>query len=62
MIFLAGVRGIGGVKKPLNVNELPSYKHKNTYRVGEQRQETEEEKLKRHQEFFNQMRDIFNKK
>lgn len=47
------VRGLGGIRKSFNVNDLPSEKHKRTVQIEHiHGTETEEERLKRHREFF----------
>jgi len=47
------VRGLGGIKKSFNVNDLPSEKHKRSVQIEHIRgTETKEERLKRHKEFF----------
>lgn len=50
------IRGQGGVKHPFNPKDLPSYKHRHnidqSIQVEPLTGETDEERLKRHREFF----------
>lgn len=58
------VRGIGGVKQSFNINNLASVKlskeHK-TLLIEPKKEETEEERLQRHREFFQSLRDSYKK-
>lgn len=56
-------RGIGGVKTPVQLNDLPSRVKMNKLKQEEEemkiQNETKEEKLKRHQEFFSNLKGMF---
>ena len=51
------VRGIGGLKKPFNAEDLPSSKaHRKINLEPENKTETEEERLERHKKFFAELK------
>ena len=51
------VRGIGGLKKPFNADDLPSSKaHRKINLEPENKTETEEERLERHKKFFAELK------
>lgn len=51
------VRGIGGLKKPFNADDLPSSKaHRKINLESENKTETEEERLERHKKFFAELK------
>lgn len=61
-----GVRGVCGSKQSFNINELPSMKMKkekeNKIEMSKREEETEEERLQRHIEFFKGLRKTFDNK
>lgn len=58
----AAVRALGGCKKVLNTDNLPSVRHKNKITLEEVKNETEEERLERHKKFFSELKTMFSNK
>jgi hypothetical protein len=53
MIFHGTTRGLGGIRKPFSEKNLPSQRYKNPQNlIQPTKEETEEQKLQRHKEFF----------
>lgn len=55
----AVARGIAGAKKPFDINSLPTMKRERTISSESEKEETEEEKAKRHEKFFQDLKDSF---
>ena len=52
-------RGIAGAKKPFDINSLPTMKRERTISGEPEKKETEEERAKRHEKFFKELKDSF---
>lgn len=58
----SGLRGLGGVKQPFKLDDLPSYRARKQKELEPVENETLEEKRLRHEKFFNELKATFKNK